>query len=354
MLPKVSIIWLNHNSSKILPTVLESLKSVADLDYPPDRYELIVVDNGSTDGSFEKIREFLGKRSSLRRKIIKLDKNLGFTGGNNVGFRVRDRESRYVVLVNNDSIIFNYSIKLYVEVLESFPDLGAAQGVVLKLDARDIDSTGIYLTDMLIPFGFPRSSKEVLSGKVFLCSAVEGTFPIFRVEALLKAFNAEKVFDELLYGFGEDVFTSILLWRAGYKTAFIAKAVARHRRGATWSSPTATFLSTRNYLAMTQMFSDKHKQLLRILTAIRVALVNMLRKNTRIRGKYILRGLADSRRLLKKLTQRYNGLELPQQIPLIRIPIRRALIGVAKITTLIAYAENELLKNLDKWVLEEV
>jgi GT2 family glycosyltransferase len=271
-----------------------------------------------------------------------------------MGFRVRDRESKYVVLVNNDCAIFDCSIKLYVEVLESFPDLGAAQGVVLKLGANDIDSTGIYLTDVLIPFGFPRASKEVLSGKVFLCSAVEGTFPIFKVGALLKAFNAEKVFDELLYGFGEDVFTSILLWRAGYKTAFIAKAVAKHRRGATWSSPTATFLLTRNYLAMTQMFSEKHKQILRTLMAIRVALVSMLRKNTRIRGKYMLRGLADSRRLLRKLTQRYGGLELPQQMPLMRIPIRKAVIGVAKINALIAYAENELLKNLDRWTLGEV
>jgi hypothetical protein len=68
----------------------------------------------------------------------------------------------------------------------------------------------------------------------------------------------------------------------------------------------------------------------------------------------MLRGLADSRRLLKKITQRYNGLKLPQQMPLIRIPVRKAVIGVAKIKTLIAYAENELLKNLDRWMLGEV
>jgi len=53
--PKVSIIWLNHNSMRIMSLVLQSLESIVNLDYPGDKFELIVVDNGSTDGSFETI-----------------------------------------------------------------------------------------------------------------------------------------------------------------------------------------------------------------------------------------------------------------------------------------------------------
>jgi len=56
MWPKVSIIWLNYNSSKIMPIVLKSLESIISLDYPFDKLELIVVDNGSNDGSFERIK----------------------------------------------------------------------------------------------------------------------------------------------------------------------------------------------------------------------------------------------------------------------------------------------------------
>lgn len=106
MWPKVSIIWLNYNSSKIMPIVLKSLESIVNLDYPSDRYELIVVDNGSTDGSFEEIKRFLEKKSRLRKKIVRLSRNLGFTGGNNVGFMARDTESKYVLLLNNDAILF--------------------------------------------------------------------------------------------------------------------------------------------------------------------------------------------------------------------------------------------------------
>ena len=64
---RVSIIRLNYNSSRIMPIVLKSLESIVNLDYPSDRYELIVVDNGSTDGSFEKIKEFLERKIVLER-----------------------------------------------------------------------------------------------------------------------------------------------------------------------------------------------------------------------------------------------------------------------------------------------
>jgi len=115
---KVSIIWLNYNSSRIMPIVLESLESIANLGYPSDRYELIVVDNGSTDGSFERIKGFLEKKTDLRKKVVKLGRNLGFTGGNNVGFAVRDRESEYVLLLNNDAILFQGGLRTLVEYAE--------------------------------------------------------------------------------------------------------------------------------------------------------------------------------------------------------------------------------------------
>ncbi len=66
---------------RIIDVVFESLESIASLDYPGDKYELVVVDNGSTDGSFEAVRGLLEKKSGLKKKIVRLGKNLGFTGG---------------------------------------------------------------------------------------------------------------------------------------------------------------------------------------------------------------------------------------------------------------------------------
>ena len=351
---RVSIIWLNYNSSKILPIVLKSLESIIDLDYPSDRYELIVVDNGSTDGSFEKIREFLEEKGSLRKKVIKLDRNLGFAGSNNVGFLARDRESKYVVVVNNDCVVFEDSVKLYVEVMENFRSLGAAQGTVLKLMGTGVDSVGIYLTNVLIPFGFPKNSKEVLSRKVFLCSAVEGTFAIFRVEALLKAFSLEKVFEELLYGFSEDVFTCIQLWRSGFRTVFIAKPVALHRRGASWSSPTVAFLSVRNSATISSLFSEKHLHLLNIALMLRRSITQGLWKSSRGLGFYMLRGLVESRKLTKRMFIKYGRTCLPKAMPIIYIPLTRLLLGIASGRTLKQYVEHVIAVNLDKFAIGKV
>jgi glycosyltransferase involved in cell wall biosynthesis len=55
--PPLSIIWVNYNSMGIMDIVLRSLKSILELEYPD--YEVIVVDNASSDGSFERIRDLV-------------------------------------------------------------------------------------------------------------------------------------------------------------------------------------------------------------------------------------------------------------------------------------------------------
>ena len=57
MWPPLSIIWVNYNSMDIMDIVLRSLKSVLELEDPD--YEVIVVDNASSDGSFERIRDLV-------------------------------------------------------------------------------------------------------------------------------------------------------------------------------------------------------------------------------------------------------------------------------------------------------
>jgi glycosyltransferase involved in cell wall biosynthesis len=69
---------------------LKSIESVLSLDF--DGYEVIIVDNASSDGSFERIRKFIEEKkpSSVRVKFVRSDANRGYAGGMNLGWEARD------------------------------------------------------------------------------------------------------------------------------------------------------------------------------------------------------------------------------------------------------------------------
>jgi len=69
---------------------LKSIESVLSLDF--DGYEVVIVDNASNDGSFERIRKFIEERkpSSVRIKFVRSNANRGYSGGMNLGWEARD------------------------------------------------------------------------------------------------------------------------------------------------------------------------------------------------------------------------------------------------------------------------
>src|SRR5512135_3455501 len=92
-LPLASIVILNWNGKPYLEACLDSVLHQCD-----GKYEVLLVDNGSTDGSSAYVRE---KYPSVR--VIDAGSNLGFAGGNNLG--VRSAAANIVVLLNNDSVV---------------------------------------------------------------------------------------------------------------------------------------------------------------------------------------------------------------------------------------------------------
>jgi len=264
--PKVSIIWLNYNSSKILDIVLRSLESVANLDYPLDKYEVIVVDNGSMDGSFERIREFLEKSKSLRKKIIRLNRNLGFTGGNNVGFRARDPDSKYIVLLNNDAIPLEHSLKELVEHAELRNDIGAVQGIILDLDSRRVDTAGEMITELLtgIQTYHWRSPSEVK--KAFYVSYTDGAYSLYKVKSIRKATGfPDRIFYDEMFGYFDDIILGLQLWDSGFKVVSFPRIVALHRRSSTFRrvSPLKLYLITRSYYALNELTNSRFKSFIR-------------------------------------------------------------------------------------------
>lgn len=109
--PKIFIILVNWNGKK---DTLECLESVYKINY--SNFNIVVVDNGSTDGSVKAIKE---RFSDVN--ILKAKKNLGFTGGNNLGIHYAlEKNAKFILLLNNDTVVDPDIIKELLSASELF------------------------------------------------------------------------------------------------------------------------------------------------------------------------------------------------------------------------------------------
>jgi GT2 family glycosyltransferase len=117
--PKVTVITLNWNRKE---DTIECVKSLLALDYP--NYEVVVVDNGSTDGSVETFKQHFPSITVIENKT-----NLGYGQGFNKGIEYAlAKGAKYMLVINNDAIIDNKSLAELVRVAESDPKIGLVSG----------------------------------------------------------------------------------------------------------------------------------------------------------------------------------------------------------------------------------
>jgi GT2 family glycosyltransferase len=123
--PKVSIVILNWNGYDV---TRECLISLSKIDYP--NYEIVLVDNGSTDGSPDKLAaEFPGVT------IIRNKTNVGFTGGNNAGIQsALDKHPDYILLLNNDTVVEPHFLFELISVGESDDRIGILNPKIYYFD----------------------------------------------------------------------------------------------------------------------------------------------------------------------------------------------------------------------------
>ena len=106
-MPSVGIIVVNYKGFNITSDCIDSLLKI---DYP--RYTIICIDNGSGDGSGDR----LGSKYQDRIKMVQLSENLGVTGGNNRGIEyAKNHNLDYVMFLNNDAIVENSFLKTMMQ-----------------------------------------------------------------------------------------------------------------------------------------------------------------------------------------------------------------------------------------------
>ncbi|NTU78190.1 MAG: glycosyltransferase family 2 protein [Chloroflexales bacterium] len=128
MSPRVALIILCYNG---IADTLACLSSLETLDYPRDAYQVVVVDNASSDGTPAAVRA-----ASPEAVVIEAGANLGFAAGNNLGLRYALAEGfDYALLLNNDTEASPDFLRRLVEAVVDEPGLGAA-GPTIYYHAR--------------------------------------------------------------------------------------------------------------------------------------------------------------------------------------------------------------------------
>jgi len=221
MAPRVSIVVLNHNQYTLTRDCLQSLAAVS---YPDSN--VILVDNGSTDGSGKRLRdEFPDVKTLL------LSDNLGVAGGRNVGARrALDQGADYVLFLDNDTLVSSGFLAELVAVGESDPVIGAVAPVAYVNGSSDVifSMGGIY---------YPRLAHSRLRDMGKRCASVAGHVIecdwLGGVAILNKRGLFEEVgfLDEDFAPYGpEDLDWGLRVRRAGYKLLVVPRAIVWHRQ----------------------------------------------------------------------------------------------------------------------------
>jgi len=233
-LPLTSVIIPNWNGAHHLPTCLESLRRQT---YP--HFEVIVADNGSTDGSLD-----LLARDYSWVRVLPLGENRGFAGACNAGMRIAQGE--FIVLLNNDTEADPRWLEEVVAAFERHPEAGIVASKMLLFDRRDTFHTAgdFYRLDG-IPGnrGVWQRDEGQYDREEYVFSACGGSAAYRRV--MLEQVG---LLDEDFFYSCEDV---DLAWRAqlaGWRCVYAPHAVVYHKLSATGGGTTASFYDGRNFI----------------------------------------------------------------------------------------------------------
>ena len=261
-MPGVTIVVLNWNG---LTDTLACLESLSHLDYPS--YEVVVVDNGSSDGSAAQIRSRFPREGSLVT-LIENDANMGFTGGNNIGLRraldggggavldestanrLLDEPAAYALLLNNDTEVAPDFLRLLVEAAEADLSVGAVGPTIYYYDQPRV----IWATSGEIEqrrgrtrmAGLDERDDGQFGQEVRDVDFVTGCAMLVRREVM----EDVGLLDERFFAYYEEAEWCVRMRKAGWRIVHVPRAHMWHKisPSARADSPLVHYYMTRNRL----------------------------------------------------------------------------------------------------------
>jgi GT2 family glycosyltransferase len=251
---KLSIIIVNYNGGKVLRTCLSSIyRETKDISF-----EVILVDNASTDGSVE-----LVEKDFSNVYVIRNTQNRGFAAANNIA--IQKAAGEFILMLNADTEILDGAIQKTVAFMEGHPLVGIAGCKLVYPDRTEqpsvrgypsvlsafLDATFLYL---LLPKGRVVRGKGICyfdSSKAQEVDWVIGAYFMIRRSVIDKI----GLLDEQFWLYGEENDYCQRAKNSGFETWFIPHAVVVHH----WAGMTAFNLRSIIWLHISQkLYADKH------------------------------------------------------------------------------------------------
>lgn len=226
--PLISVSLVTYNAERWLDACLASLLAQTHPDV-----EILVLDNGSTDGTRERLEAAVAGHPAIRLALSPT--NLGYAGGHNRA--ISESRGEFVCLLNQDIVLDPDFLAAALAAFDA-PTVGSVQGRLRWLSpdlerTSMIDSTGLQINrSRRITSRGQGSPDGVHNDRPGLVFGVDGACPIYRRSALEDVRIGGEVLDEAFFMYKEDVDLAWRLLLGGWDAAYAPDAVAWHARGA--------------------------------------------------------------------------------------------------------------------------
>jgi GT2 family glycosyltransferase len=230
---KLSIIIVNYNGRDYLKDCLNSLKKFPLPDLKEYDFDIVIIDNASTDGSVEMTEKFFPGM-----EVIKNSKNEGFAAANNIG--IKKTFSEYILLLNSDCEVYRDSLLKLVDFMDKKKDAGVAGPKILnsdgslQLSCRKFPSIIDAAMHSLIggfkpdnPFSRRYQLADICKDETFVTDWVSGSCMIIRREAL----KSTGLMDEKYFMYVEDTDLCYQMWQKNWKVYYYPESIILHHWG---------------------------------------------------------------------------------------------------------------------------
>jgi len=218
----ISIVIVNWNTKDDLRAALQSCYDHGE----PRRIETIVIDNGSSDGSVEMVREEFPQTTLLANSD-----NRGYTAACNQG--MREAVGRYYLMLNSDAQLTAGCLQELVRVMDAYPDIGTAGAQLHYPDGSDQPSAYRFptLSSRLLPATWVHAAEAISaapsggSANIYQVDWVVGACHLVRAEAVAQV----GMMDERIFMWYDDADWCLRMAQAGWRRVVAVEAVCVHK-----------------------------------------------------------------------------------------------------------------------------